>query len=193
MTTFEKTRLIVDIVTLVVAFAAGWMAYRQLKNANKNARFRGTADLFDRFNAPEARADRRWVYHSCKKLLNKEKLYLLQLDSEHLDHLENACNYLDWVSLNIKNGLINEDDAISIYGDSFVRCWVILRPWIKFTQSERSQIDSLWKNIEPFSNKVMNSESYKSWKENGIIIYTPYEKISVDYKTSEINFIKSRN
>jgi hypothetical protein len=194
MPILEKISIIIDIISsifvVIITLSAGIIAYRQLRNANLQTRYKGTSDLFDRFNSKEQRDNRRFVYHNCEKYLKIDKDNFSEPfpKRKKLDRIENICNYFDWVSLNVKNHLMSESDAVNIYGDSFVRCWVILRPWIEYKREKYGQHNTLWKNFEQFSDRVIETESYQQWKKEGVIIFIGEERKFIDYETSqEIN------
>jgi len=174
----------------IIAVWAAKVAIRQLSTSDSQARIKGTTDLFDRFNDQKARDARRWVYHNCLKLRDSEQVSTLENDPVELELLENICNSLDLIALFVRNELIHQNDAIEIYGDSIIRCWVSLRPWIEYVRVERRQEGFLWKNIEWLADEVISYESFDDWRNNGVTIYTPDKRIILDYHSSDIKSSK---
>jgi hypothetical protein len=183
-----------SIGVLIIAVIAAKIALNQLGTINNQMRIKGTTDLFDRFNDPKARSDRRWIYHHCLRLMDNEQVSTLGNNIEDLEILENVCNLLDKTALFVRHGLIYQNDAIEIYGDSIIRCWIILCPWVRHMRLERRQESWLWENIEWLANQVIEHEKFDDWKKNGATIYTQDMEFVINYYTGEyISKKKIRN
>ncbi|HCS40362.1 MAG TPA: hypothetical protein DIW44_12360 [Anaerolineaceae bacterium] len=166
-----------SIIVLITAF----VAVRQL-------RISATTDLFHRFNDPVARGHRRYVYHNCKSLvIDSGIVSKFEKDKDILEHLEAVSNSLDWAGLLVKRGLLNKKDAIDLYGDSLIRAWVILRPWIGYTRGRRRSSPSwLWNHFEWLQSEAAKDSRFHSWIHDGVPIYTPDAIITIDYLTSRV-------
>jgi hypothetical protein len=164
---------------LVVAVWAGRVAITQL-------RIGATTDLFHRFNDPEARTQRRWVYHHCRDLTSPDKLSEWARSPGDLAYLEAVCNSLDWAGLLVRKGLLKKEDAIDLYGDSLVRSWVILCRWICHTRDMRSSPKWLWQHFEWLAQQAVQDSRFESWRSDGVPIYTPSEIITLDFASSTI-------
>ena len=156
--------------------------------AVRQMRISATTDLFHRFNDPKARNHRRQVYHLCKRLTeDRENLYTLEKEAVIFEHLESVCNSLDWAGLLVRRGLLNKKDAIDLYGDSLIRSWVILSPWIDYTRKRRRSSPSwLWYNFEWLQGEAVKDVRFRSWEHEGVPVYTPSAIIIIDYKTSRV-------
>ncbi len=166
----------------VLVFVTVLIAVRQL-------RITATTDLFHRFNDPKARHHRRQIYHMCKKLVEeRENISNWEKDENVLEHLEAVANSLDWAGLLVKRGLLNKKDAIDLYGDSLIRSWVILCPWIEYTRGRRrSSPEWLWSHFEWLHKEAAKDARFKTWIREGVPIYTPEAIITIDYNTHRVN------
>jgi hypothetical protein len=172
--------VIQGIAALFVIYTA-WIAVTQL-------RITATTGLFHQFNDPIERDHRRQIYHLCKRLTQEsDNLSTWEQDKGILEHLEAVCNSLDWAGLLVRRRLLNKKDAIDLYGDSLIRSWVILSPWIKYTRDRRrSSHQWLWNHFEWLQSEAAKDHRFHSWIKDGVPIYTPSAIITIDYKTSHI-------
>ncbi len=172
---------IIQGIASVVILLTAFVAVRQL-------RISATTDLFHRFNDPQARSHRRNVYHMCKNLAEeRNNISKWEKDNSILEHLESVSNSLDWAGLLVKRGLLNKQDAIDLYGDSLIRSWVILRPWIEYTRDRRRSSRAwLWNHFEWLQSEAARDSRFRSWIHEGVPIYTPTAIITIDYLTSRV-------
>lgn len=183
MTIFEFGALgevIQGLATILVLITA-LVAVNQL-------RITATTDLYHRFNDPIVRNHRRQIYHLCKHLTEeRENLSKWEKEKETLEHLESVCNSLDWAGLLVRRGLLNKRDAIDLYGDSLIRSWVILSPWIAYTRDRRrSSREWLWNHFEWLQGEASKDPRFRTWVKEGVPVYTPTCIITIDYKTSRV-------
>ena len=170
---------VTGIGVLVIGIWAATVTIRQLRTS-------ATTDLYHRFNNPVAREQRRWVYRNCRRLIDSEKLSEWAQRSDDLNNLEGVCNSLDWAGLLVRKKLLNKEDAVDLYGDSLIRCWVVLHPWIDHTRKRRNSPVWLWKNFELLVKEAAKDSRFEYWIRDGVQVYDSTEKIRLDYKTSEI-------
>lgn len=177
---------ILQALTGVGVFGIGlWaalVAVRQL-------RVQATTDLFHRFNDPNVRDQRRWVYHHCRELTDPDNLPNWANDPPALANLEAVCNTLDWAGLLVKKGLLTKKDAIDLYGDSLVRSWVALRQWIHHTRDRRSSPKWLWNHFEELALEAAHDERFHSWLSDGVPIYTAKAIITFEFDTSKVKSV----
>jgi hypothetical protein len=174
-------------VSVLVAAIQLHITTKSVSVAINQLRTSATTDLFHRFNEPIMRTHRRKVYHLCKRLINEgEDFSQLENEKDVLEHIECVCNSLDWAGFLVKRGLLNRDDAIDLYGDSLIRSWVILKPWIEFTRTRRRGSSGwLWENFEWIQCEAIQDHRFTSWKKEGVPIYTPTAIVFIDYLTSK--------
>ncbi len=166
---------------LIFALYTAIRAKKHLKIIEDQERVKGINNLFEKFNATSERDSRRWVYHNCKNIINLSIDPDPKIALDNLNLMENLCNSLDLTASFIMKNLIHKEDAIEIYGDSIIRCWVVLGNWIIEQQKKRGQKESLWINIGKLANEIIEHKNYKSWKKNGVKIYTLTETITFKY------------
>ncbi len=177
-----------DILVKLVSVFASIAGILILINAVKRLRVTAITDLFHRFNDPDERTHRRKVYCLCKRLVNQSMDFSkLEKEDDNLSHIECVCNSLDWAGFLVKRNLLNKKDAIDLYGDSLIRSWVILRPWISVTREKRrSDRISLWSNFQWLQGEVAKIPRFVDWINAGVPIYTPDEIVTIDYETSSV-------
>ncbi|MBT5336499.1 MAG: hypothetical protein HOL47_07660 [Chloroflexi bacterium] len=167
---------------LIFALYTAIRAKKHLKIIEDQERVNGINNIFEKFNAVSERDSRRWVYHNCENLM----ILIIEEDPEeplkNLNLIENLCNSLDLTSSFILKDLIHKEDAIEIYGDSIIRCWVVLGNWIMKQREKRGQKRSLWMNIERLANEIIEHDNYSDWKKEGVKIYTLTDTITFEYK-----------
>lgn len=178
----DLARIFHFLVTLGLLAVGTWAARVTLRQLRVSA----TTDLFHRFNDPEARKQRRWVYHNCRQLVDPQRLAMCEREEDALSSLEAACNSLDWAGLLVRKKLLNKTDAIELYGDSLIRTWVILRRWVYHTRSKRSSPSWLWSHFQQLASDAAKDNRFESWITEGVPIYTPTEIITLDFVSSAI-------
>jgi hypothetical protein len=109
--------------------------------------------------------------------------------SDDLTCLEAVCNSLDWAGLLVQKGLLKKQDAIDLYGDSLVRSWVVLCPWIHHTRDVRSSPKWLWQHFEWLAKAAADDDRFQSWMSDGVPIYTPTEIITFNFSNSQVKGI----
>ena len=178
----EVLQAIAAVGVLIVGLWAALVAVRQL-------RISATTDLFHRFNDTTARDQRRWVYHNCRALTEPDKLPTWAKDKAALANLEAVCNSLDWAGLLVRKGLLTRRDAIDLYGDSLVRSWTSLRPWIHHTRDRRSSPRWLWNHFEWLALEAANDERFTSWMSDGVPVYTPEAILTFEFRNSKVKSV----
>ncbi|MBL8098917.1 MAG: hypothetical protein JNK81_07025 [Anaerolineales bacterium] len=181
-TLLDWFQAITSFGVLIIAIWAARTALTQLRVSAKT-------DLFHRFNDHDVRKHRRWVYEHCRQLTDVTKLSVWAKDMESLRQLEAVCNSLDWAGLLVKNGLLRKSDAIDLYGDSLIRSWVALRPWVHHTRDRRNSPKWLWSNFEELAEEASKDKRFESWMSDGVSIYTPSEIVTFNFKDSTIKSI----
>ncbi len=171
---------------LAVAIVTSTIALRQFKNASNQLRISGTSDLFERFNRPDFRDMRRWVYSNTRQLINAESVSKWAKNDEHLKILETVCNSLELTAYLVKSNLVNKNDAIELYGDSIIRSWIILQKWVVHRRKTNGAEKFLWPNFKWLADEAISSSFFDAWRKEGVLVYTETELLTINYKTSEI-------
>lgn len=179
----EIVQGITNLLLVFIAVSAGLVAMRQLRIA-------ATTDLFNRLSLPEAREQRRWVYHHCEELSDAGKASEWEKKPEVLDRLESVCTSFDWVGLSVQKGFLKEKDVIDLYGDSIIRLWVALRPWITHYRTTTGSSDWLWENFKRLADEAIKEDQFKSWLSDGVPFFTPTKIVRLRFDTSSITSIR---
>jgi len=136
----------VIIVALIFAIA-------QLREAGRARATEAMRQVFETLSSPEARRDRRLVYHSAGMKLDT-------IPDEQLQRLWGVALSFNNVGLLISRGYLPSEVVYDIYGDAAVRCYDVLKPLINQERERRGELDSSPYYLKYFEELARNSEEY---------------------------------
>ena len=166
------------IAVLMIAIWSARIAAGQLREV-------ATTKLFNIFSDEKSREKRRWVYNNWENLIDETLVETWITKKVDFDRLETVCLSLEWAGLLAERGLLHKKDAIALYGDSLIRTWTILKPWLLHMRKERQHDDQMWAHFQSLAEEALNDSRYKDWKEKGIPIYKGNDVIRLDFNTSK--------
>jgi hypothetical protein len=178
----ELLQAISNILLIIIAIWAGIVAVRQL-------RISATTDLYNKLSSSEARDNRRWIYHNCEEITDVERLNEWEKNPTDLDRLETLCTSLDWVGLSVRKGFLKKTDVIDLYGDSLIRLWVGLKPWILYYRRLTGSPEWLWKDFEWLAGEAIKQDRFSSWLKEGVPFFTPTTMVRFEFKDSSVKGI----
>jgi len=148
--------IITAISTAVQAIAVVIAILYAIAQLRESARARATEamkQVFGVLSSPEARNERKLVYHSAGTDFGK-------VPDEQLQHLWNVAISFNNVGLLIKRGFIPSEVVYDIYGDAAVRCWKVLEPLLEQTRIQRGERDPLPYYLKYFEELACDSERF---------------------------------
>jgi hypothetical protein len=126
-------RDIVDIASVIAALAAAgglFLVACQTRGAEKARQLQATLAIFDNLGSDEQRALRRFVYNELPEIPT-------DFSDETVMKLEKVCDAFQRAGLLFNRGLVSKDVLLHYYGETTVRCWDKLQPYVEHARPQR--------------------------------------------------------
>jgi hypothetical protein len=128
--------LVIAISALVVAIAAAVISARQLLEVEKANTFPATVDLFREYRTREMVAARRLISERLPQL--SEESGFSGLPDDVAQASLKVSHFLDNLGVLVANDLLDPKLAAGFLGDSTLRQWVLMKPFIERERELRS-------------------------------------------------------
>jgi hypothetical protein len=125
--------LVVSVMAVTVAVASGVVALLSQREARKS---NDLAILEALREYREIEASRRFVFRELAQR-NNPALGITRLDEESRKHVVAVCHYLDHLGFLVDSSVVKREAIAGLLGESVLRCWKDLRPFIEAERRER--------------------------------------------------------